>query len=230
MIEAVFFDLDGTLKVSVPAGMEMFLEYAAQLGFEIDEAAARAGARWNHWYWAHSPDLLEDLALDDELALWTRYSQRLLRAVGVADPSEAQARAITERFADYAPRAELNDGAHETLAGLKAAGYALGLVSNRRNPLDEIVYELGLEGIFAFTLAAGEIDIWKPDPGIFQEALLRGNCRPASTVYVGDNYYADVVSSRTAGLTPVLLDPQEIFPEAGCRVIHHLGELLDWLA
>ena len=105
-----------------------------------------------------------------------------------------------------------------------------GGVLLRRNPLDEIVYELGLEGMFAFTLAAGEIDIWKPDPGIFREALLRGNCRPASTVYVGDNYYADVVSSRTAGLTPVLLDSQEIFPEAGCRVIHHLGELLDWLA
>jgi putative hydrolase of the HAD superfamily len=105
----------------------------------------------------------------------------------------------------------------------------LGLVSNREHPLDEIVSELGLEGMFAFTLAAGEIDIWKPDPGIFREALVRGNCRPASTVYVGDNYYADVVSARAAGLMPVLLDPREIFPEAGCRVIHHLGELLDWL-
>jgi len=229
MIEAVFFDLDGTLKVSVPSGMAMFLEYATQLGIEIDDAAAAGSARWNHWYWAQSPALLEDLALGDEEALWTRYTQRLLGAVGVADPTEAQARAITERFAEYAPRSELNEGARETLTGLGAAGYSLGLVSNRRQPLDEIVSELGLEGMFAFTLAAGEIDIWKPDPGIFREALRRGGCQSDGTAYVGDNYYADVVSSQSAGLTPVLLDPKEVFPDAECRVIHKLSELLAWL-
>lgn len=229
MIEAVFFDLDGTLKVSVPSGMDVFLEYAAQLGIEVDDVAAKEAARWNHWYWAQSPALLEDLALDDETALWTRYSQRLLGVVGVTDPSEAQAQAVTERFADYAPRAELNDGARETLVGLRAAGYCVALVSNRRHPLDEVVCELGLEDMFSFTLAAGEIDIWKPDPGIFREALRRGDCQSGTTAYVGDNYYADVVSAQAAGLTPVLLDPKEIFPDAGCRIIRRLGELLDWL-
>jgi HAD superfamily hydrolase (TIGR01549 family) len=229
MFRAVFFDLDGTLKVSVPEGMEMFLEYARQLGLEVDDAAAKAGTRWNHWYWAQSSPLLEDLELNDEMALWTRYSQRLLEAVGVAEASQVQAQAITERFADYAPRVELNDGAYETLLGLKAAGYTLGLVSNRNRPLDQVISDLGLNGLFMFSLAAGEIGIWKPDAGIFQEAMARGNCEPANTIYVGDNYYADVVSSQAAGLTPVLLDPRAIFPDAECRVIRHLVELLAWL-
>jgi FMN phosphatase YigB (HAD superfamily) len=57
----------------------------------------------------------------------------------------------------------------------------------------------------------------------------RGYCRPERSLYVGDNYYADVVSSRAAGLTPVLLDPERIFPEADCRVIDGLTELLAWL-
>jgi HAD superfamily hydrolase (TIGR01549 family) len=229
MIQALFFDLDGTLKISVPGGMETFLEYARQVDIEVDDADAKAGARWNHWYWAQSPALLEDLESGDEMTLWTRYSQRLLQAVGAADASPEQARAITERFADYAPHAELNDGVLETLAGLKAAGYTLALVSNRRNPLDQVVSDLGLEGFFRFTLAAGEIDIWKPDPGILLEAVARGNCDPATTVYVGDNYYADVVCAQAADLIPVLLDPEEIFPDADCRVIHALTDLLDWL-
>lgn len=228
-INAVLFDLDGTLTISIPGGMEMFLQYARRLGIAVNETAAKAGTRWSHWYWAQSPALLEDLALGDEMALWTRYSARLLEAVGVTETSDARARAITEQFADYAPRARLNDGALDTLAGLKAAGFKLGLVSNRRHPLDQAVAELGLGGMFAIILAAGQVGIWKPDPGLLREAMERGNCDPSSTVYVGDNYYADIVSARRAGVTPVLLDPQTIFPDADCMVIHHLTELLDWL-
>ncbi len=229
VINAVLFDLDGTLRISIPGGMEMFLEYARRLGIAVNETNAKAGARWNHWYFAQSPALLEDLALGDEMALWTRYSARLLEAVGVTETSDARARAITEQFADYAPRSQLNDGASDTLAGLKAAGFKLGLVSNRRNPLDQAVAELGLEGMFAFTLAAGQVGIWKPDPGLLREAMERGNCDPSRTAYVGDNFYADIVGARRAGVTPVLLDPQTIFPDADCMVIHHLTELLDWL-
>jgi putative hydrolase of the HAD superfamily len=163
------------------------------------------------------------------MTLWTRYSQRLLGAVGVAEPSQEQARVITERFADYAPHSELNSGAVATLAALQAADYTLALVSNRLTPLDEVVADLELEEYFAFTLAAGEIDIWKPDPGILLEAMVRGNCEPATSIYVGDNYYADVVCAQDAGLTPVLLDPNGIFPDADCRVIKSLTDLLDWL-
>jgi FMN phosphatase YigB (HAD superfamily) len=42
---------------------------------------------------------------------------------------------------------------------------------------------------------------------------------------VGDNYFADVVGARRAGLTPVLFDPDEIFPEADCIVIKSFDEL-----
>jgi HAD superfamily hydrolase (TIGR01549 family) len=229
MIETVIFDLDGTLKISVPGGLETFLAYAEQLGIRVGDEQVREGARWNHWYWARSPALQEDLALDDETALWIRYSGRLLAALGVDDATEDDARAITEHFADYAPTSRLNKGAVETLSGLQEAGYRLGLVSNRPGPLGRAVGELALNGFFDFTLAAGEVGIWKPDPGIFEVVAERWCCRLERSLYVGDNYYADVVSSRAAGLTPVLLDPEGIFPDADCRVIDRLTELLDWL-
>jgi FMN phosphatase YigB (HAD superfamily) len=46
------------------------------------------------------------------------------------------------------------------------------------------------------------------------------------TVYVGDNYFADVVGSRRAGLHPVLYDPRGIFPEADCSTIKSFDELM----
>jgi HAD superfamily hydrolase (TIGR01549 family) len=229
MIETVIFDLDGTLKVNVPSGMETFLEYARQLGFEVSDEDRRAGARWNHWYWARSSALMEDLAVGDETALWIRYTGRLLKALGIDDATEQDARTITEQFAAYAPHSELNVGARETLTGLQEAGYGLGLVSNRSQPLGRAVDELELNGFFQFTLAAGEVNVWKPDPAIFYHVAERGHCRLERSLYVGDNYYADVVSSRAAGLTPVLLDPERLFPDADCRVIDRLTELLAWL-
>ena len=50
-------------------------------------------------------------------------------------------------------------------------------------------------------------------------------CGPESAAYIGDNYYADVVGARAAGLHPVLIDPLGIFPDAGCDTIRSLSEL-----
>jgi putative hydrolase of the HAD superfamily len=50
-------------------------------------------------------------------------------------------------------------------------------------------------------------------------------CSAATTVYVGDNYYADVEGARAAGMMPILIDPDGIFPDPGCPVIRSLGEL-----
>jgi FMN phosphatase YigB (HAD superfamily) len=49
--------------------------------------------------------------------------------------------------------------------------------------------------------------------------------RPDETIYVGDNYYADVVGARRAGLRPVLYDPGSLFPESECPAIKSFDEL-----
>jgi FMN phosphatase YigB (HAD superfamily) len=42
---------------------------------------------------------------------------------------------------------------------------------------------------------------------------------------VGDNYFADIVGSRRAGLHPVLYDPNSIFPDADCTTIKSFDQL-----
>jgi putative hydrolase of the HAD superfamily len=113
----------------------------------------------------------------------------------------------------------------ETLQTLQEAGFRLAVVSNRTQPFQEMVDELGLASYFEFALAAGEVNSYKPDVKIFQHALQRVDGCPACTLYVGDNYYADVLGAQRAGLRPVLLDPEGIFPEARCPVINSLQEL-----
>ena len=84
---------------------------------------------------------------------------------------------------------------------------------------------MGLLPYFEFVYVAAEVDAWKPDPRIFDRALEISGSPRARTMYVGDNFYADIVGAENAGLQPVLLDRTGVFPEAECTVIRSIGEL-----
>jgi putative hydrolase of the HAD superfamily len=112
------------------------------------------------------------------------------------------------------------------LPALQQAGYIMAVISNRQHPFQDTLDSHHLSEFFPYSLAAGEVDIYKPEPGVFEHALKQLNVTARETVYVGDNYYADVVGAQRAGLQPVLYDPNGIFPDADCTIIHSFDELL----
>ena len=227
-ILAVLFDLDGTLRHTRPNGFETFTEYLGELGYTLNPAQLAHGERWNHYYWAVSPNLKADLEEfgGETSDFWTRHSERQLRVMKVEGDILALARQIMELFRErYLPSDHVPDDVLPTLTQLKQSGRTLGLVSNRTEPLDEVVTELNLEGIFDFTLSAGQAQSWKPDSKIFLRAAAMAHCLPEATAYVGDNFYADVEGARGVGMHPILIDPKGIFPEPDCTVIRSLGEL-----
>jgi putative hydrolase of the HAD superfamily len=107
----------------------------------------------------------------------------------------------------------------------------VGLITNRDNVerFYELLEELDLRHHFDMTLASGEVGIRKPEPGIFFAALDQIGGTPEQSIYVGDNYWADVVGAKRAGLTPVLLDPRGLFPECDGLVVEQIDDLLAWL-
>jgi putative hydrolase of the HAD superfamily len=125
----------------------------------------------------------------------------------------------------YRPESIVPDDVRRALIQLKEAGYILGVISNRNESYQKLLDEHGIGDYFDFSLPAGEVQVWKPDPGIFDHALRRVNLSAKEAIYVGDNYYADVVGSRRAGLKPVLYDPIGIFPEPDCATIKSFDEL-----
>jgi putative hydrolase of the HAD superfamily len=113
----------------------------------------------------------------------------------------------------------------QLLPRLQQAGYSLAVVSNREKPYQQEIEALGIASYFVFTLAGGEVKAWKPEPDIFYHACRKMEIGPSQSIYVGDNYFADVVGSRRAGLQPVLYDPRGIFPDAGCPVLTSFDQL-----
>jgi FMN phosphatase YigB (HAD superfamily) len=71
---------------------------------------------------------------------------------------------------------------------------------------------------------------WKPGSQVFLRSVQAMGIEPGEALYVGDSYYADVVGSSRSGMTPVLLDPEGLFPEAECAVICKIGDLTELLS
>jgi putative hydrolase of the HAD superfamily len=229
MIRAIFFDLDGTIRHNEPRGSDVFAGHAARLGLRVRDDDLLRAMRWEHYYWANSLDLSADRARfdGDEAGFWTHYSQRQLIALG-ASPSQAadMARPMHAYMLDsFKPRSIVPSELPAALTALRDAGIPLGVISNRSTSFQDELVELGLAPFFAYSLAAGEIDAWKPEPGIFLHACRHIEVQPDHAAYVGDNYFADVVGARNAGLIPVLHDPRGIFDDPECAVIRSFTEL-----
>jgi HAD superfamily hydrolase (TIGR01662 family) len=174
-------------------------------------------------------DLRDDLLAHsiDTDNFWIEYSRRRLVALGASPAIAAElAPQVSAHMSEmYKPESIVPEDVRRALPELKQAGYLMAVLSNRDKPFHEILESHNLTEFFHFSLAAGEVGIYKPEPGVFQHALDRANVTAHETVYVGDNYFADVVGARRAGLEPVLYDPTGIFPEADCTTIRSFDEL-----
>ncbi len=229
MITAVFFDLDGTLRHNLPSGGEVFADHVVELGLPITAEDRLRAARWEHYYWAMSPELIGDRQEFDGRTgeFWIRYGQRQLQALGIAAPQSADlAPQMTQyMLKSYQPKSVVPQEVRQVLPALKDGGYRLAVISNRDKGYQDEVEALGLAPYMEFSLAGGEINAFKPAPEIFLHACRRVGVTPQQAAYVGDSYFADVIGAWRAKLTPVLYDPRGLFPNAGCATITDFNQL-----
>jgi putative hydrolase of the HAD superfamily len=82
----------------------------------------------------------------------------------------------------------------------------LAVISNFTDALTAVCRTHELDGYFDCLVASTVSGSQKPDVSIFREALRRTGADPESSVHVGDNYIADVLGARAAGIDGVLVD------------------------
>ena len=230
-IKTILFDFDGTLRHHLPTGGEFFSAYVISQGLQITDEDQRRAAIWEHYYFASSPEIQADAKKFNGQGedFWFFFAHRRLAALGC--PPEIVpilGPKVSEHMREhYNPDVWMPEETHTVLSKLHESGYTLGVVSNRDNPYQDEIDKMGLGDYFHFSLAAGEVKSWKPDPAIFEHAIKIAETTPETTLYVGDNYFADVVGARRAGLRPVLYDPKGLFHEPGCPVIISFDKLIE---
>ncbi|MEM8672289.1 MAG: HAD-IA family hydrolase [Cyanobacteria bacterium P01_G01_bin.67] len=92
----------------------------------------------------------------------------------------------------------------ETLNWLKQQNYLLGMITNGRTVFQSnSIQGLGIEDYFDTIVISEAEQIRKPQPEIFQIALSRLKAIAETSVYIGDNPQADVVGAKNAGLKAI---------------------------
>lgn len=228
-IQAILFDFDGTLRFSEPRFFHILYEYALQAGYPATRENHRAAMRWLHYYWAQSPELVADLEKfgPAQDLFWLNHTRLFIEALGAEkDLAFELAPEVQRRMTDeYKPISIVPEEIIATLGALKQAGFQLAVVSNRSNNFDDELRDLKLDGFFDLTIAAGTINSWKPEAKIFLHSVEILGIRPDQALYVGDNYYADILGARNAGLRQALVDSDGVFPDADCPVIDSVADI-----
>jgi HAD superfamily hydrolase (TIGR01549 family) len=226
--KVLIFDVDNTLIYRLPRVTEILLDFVQAQGLGTHADALQRGERRNFAYYADG-QADKERALYGEDFFQRNYVAALLQVMCVTD----EVAPWLEEAVDHltrTPRETICPASVRTVVGrLHATGYHLAAVSNRDGDLRPLLGAYGLGRYFAFTLSGGRAGVYKPDPEIYRIALRSLGVSSAAALVVGDSYSADVVGAQEAGITAVLLDPIGVFPEAPCRVIQDLEELIAWL-
>jgi putative hydrolase of the HAD superfamily len=190
-IEAVLFDLDGTL-----------CEYERSPGGVLGVAFERAGVAPFFDVTAYFDRFGEFAGDHDTVA--TLRANCFAAIAGERGREPALGRAVADAFAAERDQSRVRfvDGAANLLAYVDEQGYDLGLVTNgppvtQQTKLDS----LGVADRFDVTVFAGHGTPSKPHPEPFRRALDAVGAGPAESLFVGDSLGSDIVGARAVGMT-----------------------------
>jgi HAD superfamily hydrolase (TIGR01549 family) len=170
-------------------------------------------------------------ATNDEKRGWL-YFNLILERAGIT-PSAASTAALEELHVyhqasnlwEYMPPEVL-----PSLRAIRDMGLKMAVVSNANGTICAAADRLGIGELVSCVLDSHTEGVEKPDARLFEIALERSGADRDTTIHVGDIYEVDVVGARAAGIRPVLLDAAGLYPDADCRRVASLPELVAALA
>jgi putative hydrolase of the HAD superfamily len=219
-LRAVLFDVGETLVHPAPSFPELFSDVVARAGHarSPEDVVDASRAVFHRFSEAARDTELWTTSPERSARFWKSVYERMLTQLGIDDDARL-ADLLYATFTDPVNYA-LFDDVLRTLDELEASGLVLAIVSNFEAWLEDLLGLLGIRDRFPVRVISGREGVEKPDPRIFELALERLALDPPDAMYVGDNPEFDVVPASALGMTAVLLDRRERFPDAdGMRIV-----------
>lgn len=196
-VEAVVFDVGGTLIDPFPSVGDIYAGVASKLGhanLDVERLNAQFAKAWggkgdfqyNESHWEHLVIQAFDglVSEKDCRAMFPKIYQRF------EDPD------VWKIHADVMP----------TLDDLAGRGFRLGIVSNWDTRLRPLLESLRLEGFFELISVSCDIGFTKPSPVIFEHTISKLGLPPDRILHVGDQHHEDVQGAQAAGLNAFQVD------------------------
>lgn len=233
MIKAVFLDWFNTLARFDPPREELHRQSLQEFGIAAspDEVGRGLLLADKYWFGENIKAKVTARSPEEQAEIGLRYQQILLTEAGVKVTKELLSKIVKKALELYkGVTFALFKDVLSTLKELKEQKYILGLLTNLDKDMAPICRQLGLEPYLDFVVTSGEVGSDKPEPPIFLVALQRAGVNASEAVHVGDQYKIDVVGARGVGISPILIDRYNLYPEVtDCPRIHSLAELAGYL-
>lgn len=226
MIRAVFLDVGNTLLF--PQEAELLEILSAAGAPATARALTRAGRfgrqKFDAWLLPQLHDGNTPPQVDPNF--WDCWLSSLMDELQVPEPRRPKTReALFAHMTQTRTWSHVDPEAPPVLEALGREGYGLGVISNADGTMEEHLARCGLKRYFRTIFDSGARGMEKPSPKIFTAACSALGVAPAESAYVGDVYSIDVAGAERAGLTGIILDRWEAYPNAPCPRITHLPEL-----
>ncbi len=187
-IQAVLFDLDGTLIDTIPDlafGLNQMLRKFGKEPLSVDQVSSMVGRG--------ALDLME----------------RVFKARGIAT-NEKNLKTAVNQYCDImvhngCSHSAVFPGVFDSLTKLKSLGIKTAIVTNKpRSMTDAVVSEKGLLQFVDCVVAAGDVPSVKPQPEMLWFACEKLGVLPQQAVMVGDSSN-DALAAKNAGMQVCLV-------------------------
>ena len=226
MLRAILFDMGGTLDGDGLHWLDRFERLYADAGVLLPHATLRAAF-----------DDAERQAAVDETIAASDLEGMVDRLVGwqlehlfLDDPRLH--RELVVRFVK--PIRDTARANARLLAGLKARGLQLGVVSNGCGNVDRLCEDLGYSSFLSIVVDSRRVGLYKPDPAIYVHASARLGLAPSSIMMVGDSFDRDVRPAKAVGMQTAWLEgpaardcPDRALTDVSLRALADLPDALD---
>jgi HAD superfamily hydrolase (TIGR01549 family) len=233
VIKAVFFDWFNTLAHYHPPREELEQQALEELGFSVPLQTVSQGLYLadKNFYEENARLPLRRRSREEATKVYMGFQQIVLKEAGIP-PTDELVMQLTARMRQLNANMKfvLYDDVLHTLKAIKNKKLTIGLLSNLQRGIDEMCRELGITEYIDFSVTSGEVGEDKPKPPIFLRALELAKVKPSEAIHIGDQYRNDVMGARGVGITALLLDRNNLYPEiTDCPRLKSLGEIVSYL-
>lgn len=228
-LDAIMLDAGGTLWGMKPSVSDLFLRMLKESGSRVSRERLRESIRKADGHFDEDFALLDGVHEED---FWKKYDRFVLKDLDQEINPDVFSKKLSAEYKLVVSKVESwveYSDAHQFLRDLSKRDMKVGLVSNATDLARRVLKNLGMDKYFDFVVLSAEVGARKPNKRIFTIAAKEAGASPSRCLFLGDKLAVDVKGASNAGMNAVLVDRENVYPDARCIRVRNLRSVARFL-